>query len=72
MKVFVFKGDDIYALTDDRDGTSLPETQGPWTFERELELEQGSGSHEALDPEIALDAINDRGYYLSNVEITTE
>lgn len=73
MKLSMFKGkDDLYALTEESDGTNLPEAHGPWSHLKEVELERDSGPYVALDPAIALDAIDSQGYYLSNVEITFE
>lgn len=71
MKLSMFKGkDDLYALTEEFDGNNLPEAQGPWTHVKEVEVERDSGPYVALDPNIALDAVDSQGYYLSNVEIT--
>lgn len=72
MKLFVFKGDGLYAITEDREGEKLPQAHGPWEYVKDIELERGSGSRVGVDPEIVLDNISGQGYYLSNFEIKIE
>ncbi|HUO06058.1 MAG TPA: hypothetical protein VMU16_12750 [Candidatus Binataceae bacterium] len=71
MKVFKFmsgKNDEIWGVTQDQTAKNLPQELAPWHALGWLEVSPGQDGLVGANSEEILTAINQKGFFLSNVK----
>ena len=75
MRVHVFESaiePDLYGITSDRGGNTLPSERGEWKYFKTIDMAVGETPRWGVSTEKALEAIEKDGFYLTTGHIRFE